>query len=41
MITKPNKLGGFEMTNLPCKQGSICCPALKFFIKEKGGNTDE
>ena len=23
-----------------CKQGSICCPALKFFAKGKGDNTD-
>ena len=30
-----------KLACLHCKQGSICCPALKFFIKEKGGNTDE
>jgi len=26
-----------KLACLHCKQGSICCPALKFFIKEKGG----
>ena len=30
-----------KLACLHCKQGSICCPALKFFIKEKGGNIDE
>ena len=30
-----------KLACIQCKQGSICCPALKFFTKGKGGNADE
>jgi hypothetical protein len=30
-----------KLACLHCKQGSICCPALKFFTKGKGSNTDK
>jgi hypothetical protein len=30
-----------KLACIQCKQGSICCPALKFFTKGKEGNTDE